>query len=204
MVEGNDFNKGKLGEDMGILDSKDIFSDLNVSDENTSDIFNAIMNSDAPDEVASVENGVENAVIDDGEKGETSGKDQVMAEDDSSFFSNDISMNSGSAGLDDDPFEDSLFAEVPQAAAGIDSDNPFAELENEKTAASVDDGNPFAQMNDDGNPFAQMEKAGKSNDSLVGNDDGSIFGDTGSPFASIKQGDCQEDISVDDFLKSIS
>lgn len=175
MAEEHDFNKEKQEEGMGNLDSKDIFSDFNVSDENTSDIFDAIMTSDIPDEDASAENGVEDAIL----------------------------TSTGTAGLDDDPFGDSLFAETPQATAGIDSENPFAELENEKTATSVDYGNPFAYMNNDGNPFADMEKAGKSKDSLASNDD-SVFGDSSSPFASTKQGDDQENTSIDDFLKSIS
>ena len=194
MVEENDFDKGKSENGICNIDSKDVFSDFNVSDGDTSDIFNAIMNSDIPNDKESIEAE---------EKEETSENDQLMAGGDSPFFSNDILTNKGSAGLDDDPFGDSLFAETSQPTAGVGSDNPFAELENEKTASPIDDGNPFAEMSNGSNPFSQMEKADKSKKTLASSDD-SVFDDVGSPFSSMKPGNNQEDTSIDDFLKSIS
>lgn len=208
MVEGNDVNKGGFDEGISNVDSSDIFSNFNEGDENTSDIFNAIMNSDIPNGETSIEDAGEDTGMEEGKKEEASEEDLFLAEGNSPFFSNDVLNGTGSAGLDDDPFGDTLFAETPHASAGIDSDNPFAELENNETATSVDDGNPFAEMDngseiDDGNPFSQIEKADKSEDTLASNDS-SFFEDSCSPFASTKPGGDQEDTSIDDFLKSIS
>lgn len=219
MVEEKDFNQGQFDEGISSIDSNDIFSDFNDGDDNTSDIFNAIMNSDIPNEEASIEEAGEDTGMNEGmeegkkeEKPEEElkepGEEQFPTEGNSSFFSNDILTNTVSAGLDDDPFGGSLFAEAPHTAAGIDSDNPFVELEDKETTTSVDDGNPFAEMNndsaiDDGNPFSKMEKADKSKDSLASND-GSFFDDSCSPFSSTNLGGNQEDTSIDDFLKSIS
>lgn len=137
--------------------------------------------------------------------------------------SNSQSDTTGTAGLDEDPFGEALFTDTPQGKAGIDSDNPFAGLETQEETAAIDDGNPFADMvNDvlggksiesdegDGNPFnegysaLQNEKADRSKNSPVSNNDQSIFDDLSSPFASNGGKSDQDDISIDEFLKSIS
>lgn len=139
------------------------------------------------------------------------------------FSSNPPSDTTGTAGLDDDPFGEALFTDTQQGKAGIDSDNPFAGLETQDATAAIEDGNPFADMGNDvlggkstasdegdGNPFSedysslQDEKTDRSNNSPVSNNDQSIFDDLSSPFASNGEKSDQDDISIDEFLKSIS
>ena len=274
MEEVKETNNGKEKESLNALDSEDIFSNFDNSDEDTSSIFDAIMGSDISEEETSTDESktetsvsdntnelaftdnsdanseipqtdIQNEVQDD--RQDPKNKDtesqillqktneEVFGDDFADLLSSEEALDTeehkrkedpvtfSTAGLDDDPFGDTLFAKATPSKAGIDSDNPFAELEGIGKPASIDDGNPFADLDSkatgnistvnegddgnpfsgDGNPFAQKEKADRSN-SPASNNKPSFFDDLGSPFTSTDQGSNQEDISIDDFLKSIS
>ena len=149
----------------------------------------------------------------------------TSSDDISSFLGDDSIEATGLAGLDDDPFGSSLFDSHPQATAGIDDDNPFADLITNPSPTNngdpfADNGDPFA--NND-NPFTAPDDSSTNNDNPFANmidtsagnkvlehtkKSGSPFDDVGndngpeSPFGS-SEPEGNDNISIDDFLKSL-